>query len=278
MPEFNLDVSHRAHVGYYLFEQGRSQLEQSIGYQPRGMAGLRRGMLRHPTLVYLGGIGLLAGLIVAGFVAYARGASAPAGLPLPWQVAIALLALIPALTLAVSLVNRAVSRLLAPRILPKLDFMDGIPSACRTMVVVPCLIASEADVTSLTNQLELHYLRNTDPHLSFALLSDFADARQAEMPEDAALVALAQARIEELNAQYPAQPFYLFHRRRQWNTSQETWMGWERKRGKLAGVQPSAARPHRNLLQHPDRRSDDPATGPLRDHARRRHDLAARRG
>ena len=34
--------------------------------------GLRRGMVRHPTLVYLGGIGLLTGLIVAGFVAYAR--------------------------------------------------------------------------------------------------------------------------------------------------------------------------------------------------------------
>ena len=80
------------------------------------------------------------------------------------------------------------------------------------MVVVPCLIATESDVTSLTNQLELHYLRNTDPHLSFALLSDFADDGRQNTPEDAARVALAQARIEELNAQYPAQPFYLFHR------------------------------------------------------------------
>ena len=230
---FKLDISHRAHVGYYLFEQGRPQLEKSIGYQPRGVEWLRRGMVRHPTVVYLGGIGLLTGLIIAGFVGYARATGAPAGLQLQWQVAVALLALIPALTLAVSLVNRVVGHLLAPRILPKLDFKNGIPSACRTIVVVPCLIATEFDVTSLTNQLELHYLRNTDPHLSYALLSDFADAPQAEMPEDAALVTLAQARIEELNAQYPAQPFYLFHRRRQWNTSQESWMGWERKRGKL---------------------------------------------
>ena len=44
LPDFNLDVSHRAHVGYYLFEQGRPQLEKSIGYQPRGVEGLRRGM------------------------------------------------------------------------------------------------------------------------------------------------------------------------------------------------------------------------------------------
>ncbi len=233
LPDFHLNEPRRAHVGYYLFADGRRQLEQSIGYQPRGVAGLQRRMLRHPTLVYLGGIGLLTGLIVAGFVAYARGASVPGGLPLPWQGATALLALVPAVSLAVSLVNGAVSRLLAPRILPKLDFMDGIPPACRTMVVVPCLIATEADVTSLTAQLELHYLRNTDPHLSFALLSDFADAQAAEMPEDAELLSLAQTRIDELNAKYPDQSFYLFHRRRQWNTSQETWMGWERKRGKL---------------------------------------------
>ena len=231
--DFDRDVSRRAHVGYYLFEQGRVQLERAIGYRPRGMAGLRRGMVRHPTWVYLGGIGLLTGLIIAGFVAYARAAGAPSGPLLLWQVVVALLALIPALTLAVNLVNGVMSRVLAPRILPKLDFRKGIPPACRTMVVVPCMIATELDVTSLTNQLELHYLRNIDPHLSFALLSDFADAPQAEMPEDAALVALAQARIAALNAQYSAQPFYFFHRRRQWNTTQATWMGWERKRGKL---------------------------------------------
>ena len=101
------------------------------------------------------------------------------------------------------------------------------------MVVVPCLISTKADVASLTSQLELHYLRNPDPHLSFALLSDFADAQQAEMPEDAALIDLATERIEELNGQYPGRPFYLFHRKRLWNAAQKSWMGWERKRGKL---------------------------------------------
>lgn len=229
LSDFDLNASPRAHVGYYLCGPGREQLERSVDYRPRGMAALRRGIVNHPTLVYLGGIGLLTGITVALFVAYARAA----GGTLPWQFAAAGLALIPALTLAVSLLNGMVSQLLAPRMLPKLDFKDGIPADCRTMVVVPCLIASESDVASLTSQLELHFLRNTDPHLSFALLSDFADAQQEKMPEDAALVALAQARIEELNAQYPARPFYLFHRRRQWNPNQETWMGWERKRGKL---------------------------------------------
>ncbi|MEI2708628.1 MAG: hypothetical protein V9E96_06360 [Chitinophagaceae bacterium] len=49
------------------------------------------------------------------------------------------------------------------------------------------------------------------------------------------LLALASAGIDNLNKKYEiATPFYLFHRQRQWNLSEGVWMGWERKRGKLA--------------------------------------------
>ena len=118
------------------------------------------------------------------------------GTSLLWQGAVALVTLIPALTLAVGLVNGVVSRLLTPRILPKLDFSEGVPAAYRTMVVVPCLISTKADVASLTSQLELHYLRNPDPHLSFALLKRLADAQQGKMPETPRLIDLATERIE----------------------------------------------------------------------------------
>ncbi|MBK8048189.1 MAG: hypothetical protein IPK16_14345 [Anaerolineales bacterium] len=98
---------------------------------------------------------------------------------------------------------------------------------------MPALIARPSDVDSLVNQLELHYLRNPDPNIGFAILSDFADAPQPEMPEDAALMAAMESGIVELNQKYGIQAFYLFHRRRLWNPSEGTWMGWERKRGKL---------------------------------------------
>src|SRR5262249_11114275 len=42
--------------------------------------------------------------------------------------------------------------------------------------------------------------------------------------------------IEELNERYAAKEgsrFYHFHRRRQWCETEEKWIGWERKRGKL---------------------------------------------
>ncbi len=123
----------------------------------------------------------------------------------------------------------------APRLLPRLDFEQGIPTEYQTMVVIPTLLTDAAEIDSLLQQLELHYLRNADSALFFALLTDYADAPNQQMPEDEDLIRRAQAGISALNAKYRlgAPPFYLFHRERQWNPAQNSWIGWERKRGKL---------------------------------------------
>ena len=50
-------------------------------------------------------------------------------------------------------------------------------------------------------------------------------------------MAAASAGIKTLNAKYRTgdeDVFFLFHRPRLWNPKQNVWMGWERKRGKLA--------------------------------------------
>ena len=98
----------------------------------------------------------------------------------------------------------------------------------------PCWKAPANSIISC-KRLELYYLSNPDPQLTYALLTDFGDAPAEDMPEDEELLALARAGIENLNKKYRAEaPFYLFHRQRQWNPSEGVWMGWERKRGKLA--------------------------------------------
>ena len=60
---------------------------------------------------------------------------------------------------------------------------------------------------------------------------------QETIPEDELLVRLARKSIEELNKKYPGaagDTFFLFHRPRRWNPREQLWMGYERKRGKLA--------------------------------------------
>ena len=101
------------------------------------------------------------------------------------------------------------------------------------------MLASKAGVESLLEALEVRFLANRGDNLYFGLLTDFADAPAATMPEDDGLLALARHGIEELNQKYhgaSCDPFFLFQRPRVWESRDKIWMGYERKRGKLAAL------------------------------------------
>jgi cyclic beta-1,2-glucan synthetase len=224
--------SRRAHVGYYLADRGRAQLERAIGYVPPAGERLERAVLAHPGAVYFGSIALL----TAAFLAVPLVCAALWGAPPLALAALALLALVPASELAVGIVNTDTTLLLWPRVLPKLDFSTGVPAECRTFVVIPTLLTSEADVAETLEMLEIRFLANQDPNLHFAVLGDFADADAEERPEDAAIVEAAVNGVQVLNARHGGggeDRFYLFHRRRLFDEAEGVWMGWERKRGKL---------------------------------------------
>ena len=221
-----------AHVGYYLIDQGRQRLERAVGCRLSLNTRVRRAG-RHVRLpLYLGPI-LLLTLLATAAVLSALGGFDPADGRL-WLLALPLV--IAASALAVPLVNLLITLVLPPRALPRLDFSKGIPDGHRTMVIVPTLLASRQDVDDLLEAMEIRYLGNRDPNLFFALLTDFRDAPEQTLPDDAALLAYARAAVEALNDTYrDDRPciFYLFHRPRLWNPFERVWMGYERKRGKL---------------------------------------------
>ncbi|WP_010583409.1 GH36-type glycosyl hydrolase domain-containing protein [Schlesneria paludicola] len=228
--DFQTDT--RSHVGYWLVDRGLDELEKSIHYRPKFVSLPSRWLKRHPVLTYQGGIAVLMIAVIAAGLWQLR---SPGVTPL-WFALVGLLAILPASELAVGLMNTLVTSWLRPRLLPKLDFSTGIPAGHQSIVVVPCMLSRRGEVKSLLQRLEMHYLANPDPALSFALLSDFPDAAQEVLPSDAALLAQACTGIQELNAKHAIHergPFFLFHRARKWNEQERTWMGWERKRGKL---------------------------------------------
>ena len=154
----------------------------------------------------------------------------------PWVTLglLGLLLLLPASELAVLAVNYLVTSLLPPQVLPKMSFeKEGIPDDCRTLVVVPMLLTTPSAIQNELSRLEIRYLGNTDANLRFSLLSDFADAPRQNMPEDAEYIDIVARGIEELNRRHGAGHFFLFHRGRMWSESEQRWIGWERKRGKL---------------------------------------------
>jgi cyclic beta-1,2-glucan synthetase len=231
-----------AHIGYFLLGQGRPALEQSAGYKPQGRRWLERFTLNHPTPIYLGAIACFAlGLMLIPLVFAAMLRTPAAGLLLVF-----VLALVPALTIAVELVNWAVTQAVKPESLPQMDFSRGLPEECAALVVIPAMLSGQEEIDSLVGQLEQHYLRNPDPGLFFALVTDYMDSQTESQPGDSDLVEWARRGIRSLNEKYPrVEPehfaegrlaegrFALLHRERQWNPSEDVWMGWERKRGKL---------------------------------------------
>src|SRR6185369_10849037 len=88
----------------------------------------------------------------------------------------------------------------------------------------------------LAERLEVAYLANRDAQVHFALLTDFTDAATEHTDADAGVLAIAEQAIVALNATHPGEPFLLLHRPRRWNESESCWMGFERKRGKLADL------------------------------------------
>ncbi|WP_211228771.1 GH36-type glycosyl hydrolase domain-containing protein [Desulfovibrio cuneatus] len=223
------------HVGYYIIGEGLPLLEQSAGIALPFGKSLLRVCQTFPLLWYSGGILLLTGLVAACFVALAA-RQGVTGWPL---YAIGLLSWMGGGHVACALVNRLTALFVTPRPLPRLDFSQGIPEELRTLVVVPTMLLSAQNVEKLVTDLEVYFLANRDKHLQFALLTDFADAHAQSTPADTPLLEAAHARIDALNRKYTGKSgdsFFLFHRPRLWNFQESLWMGYERKRGKLADL------------------------------------------
>jgi cyclic beta-1,2-glucan synthetase len=139
---------------------------------------------------------------------------------------------------ALSIVNRLLVGVFPPAYLPRLVWTAGIPAEHRTLVVLPVLIGSEAQLRRHIWQLETHANANPTGDIGFALLSDWPDSDVEIDDDDRALLRLAGipdrgSESSLRDAQCRGRCSTCFHRRRQWNAAEGCWMGWERKRGKL---------------------------------------------
>lgn len=217
------------HIGYYLIDAGRQTMEQLFGFRPTLLQRIRKWIIQHPAVVYLGGIALLTVILEVSlflFVLQTDRSLFEASL-------FFVLALLPVSELSVQCVNFILSKILHTSVLPRMSFDAGIPQEYKTLVVVPMMLTTPDAIQEEIDRLEIRYVANTDPHLCFGLFSDFADAPKENMETDSALLGVAINGLEALERKYGTGKFFLFHRKRVWSNSEEAWIGWERKRGKL---------------------------------------------
>lgn len=225
----------KSHVGYYILQKGRIALEKKSLAKLRWKKWIKQTILHFPKAFYFGGILFFTTLLYFSLL--------PEGIEndlfhIPLLV-FSFFIFLCTNQMAIHFMNWVSSLILEPRLLPRLNFSKEIPLSEATMVVIPTLLASSSGIERLLETIEIHFLGNRDPHLFFAILSDFPDADLEKMPEDEDRLQQVRLGIQGLNQKYSENrttPFFLFHRARQWNGSESCWMGHERKRGKLSAL------------------------------------------
>lgn len=221
-----------AHVGFYLIDKGFNQTERAAQVRKSLGRFTSRAFQHYPLVWYLGTIAIGTIAFTVGLVQGDARTMLQDGLLLLLCAVIALCSS----QLALALVNWLLTLCVTPHPLPKLDFAKGIPQEARTLVVVPTMLVNPAGVEKLIEAMEVRFVANQDDNLHFGLLTDFPDAQEQTLPDDEALVQLAQKLLNELNEKYRSDAFFLFHRARAWNALEKIWMGYERKRGKLGAL------------------------------------------
>lgn len=219
--------------GFYLIGQQRPQFERTLGFKVPFRLRLSR------TIGYAGIVGFVSGVLSVSLMLIACALyilSHFATLAVEWIILFSLLALFPATEIAMSLMNRMIVWSFNPTILPGMALQNGIPDEYRTIIAVPTLLTTEHDINTLVDRLEVHYLTSShtsNRNLYFALVTDWLDANYEENESDKAILQFANHAVAKLNERHSGNKFLLLHRRRTFNTCENIWMGWERKRGKL---------------------------------------------
>lgn len=228
--EDNQRDTRRNHVGYYLIDEGRPLLASKLSCRETRRHRMIQWVYRNHTIIYIAPILTLTALAVVALLA----AGVIAGEHAILIAVAAALAALPASQIAVQIVNYLVTRFLPPRLLSKMAFeKEGIPDEFRSLVVVPMMLNNLRTVREEIEKLEVRYLANPDANLLFSLFSDYTGADAAHTVGDAGLLTAAVDGMRALNARYGANRFLLFHRDRVWTESEQSFIGWERKRGKL---------------------------------------------
>jgi cyclic beta-1,2-glucan synthetase len=227
------DYQRRAHVGFYLIDQGYAKFESELQLKPDFLKTALSIFSGNALITYLSALTALTASIVI-YLLHSYG----------FESSIAMLAyalILPSLCVlasesAVLIVQWICTQLTKSYPLPKLNFEKGISAEFKTCVVVQSILSPHSSVDEMVEALEIRALANLDPHLSFGLLLDFQDSDVESLQGDRGLINQIESRISDLNAFYPRDQvgtFFALCRRRTWNQSESKFMGWERKRGKI---------------------------------------------
>lgn len=221
------ETSKKAHIGYYLIDNGINELYEKLEY-----ANKKEKTPQTKTKIYITTIGILT-IILSAILSYILNLKIKnTGL----AVVSFILFLIPSSEVIVQIIQTILNKTVKPKLIPKMDFSNGIDKENSAMVVIPTIVKSKEKVAEMFENLEVYYLANKSPNLYFTLLGDCSESSMQEEKFDSEVIQEGLNQVERLNKKYPNQEFQIFnfvYRKREWNEKEGSYLGWERKRGML---------------------------------------------
>ena len=148
------------------------------------------------------------------------------------SIILAIVSILPIQNIVSKTIQYVLSKTVKPKLIPKLDFQNGIPEECTTMVVIPTIVKSKEKVKELMRKLEVYYIANKSQNLYFTLLGDCSSGNKEIEDFDEEVIREGLEQTKRLNAKY-GEIFNFVYRKRIWNPNEDCYMGWERKRGLL---------------------------------------------
>ena len=217
----------KSHIGYYILSDGKKELlEMLTEKKVKIFSNNTKVKLYVASIITF----TLLITIAISFVFYQS-----TKLLLP-TILLGILLLLPIENIVVQVIQTILGKIVKPKLIPKMYFEKEIPKEYATFVVIPTIVKSADKVKEMMKKLEVYYLANKSENLYFALLGDCSSGKNETESFDQEVIEAGLKMAEKLNKKYENAEFPKFHflyRARTWNSKEECYIGWERKRGLL---------------------------------------------
>ena len=224
LAEKNKENSKKAHIGYFIIDKGIYELKKELNIKHNLFDDEKKKEKLYICLViFLTSIITL--LITTLFIKITNN--------LILSILFLIFSIIPISEIIIKFLQYILLKNIKPKLIPKLDFTKGIPKQYSTMIIVPTILKSKENVEELFDKLEVYYLANKSENMYFTLLGDCTCSSKELEEFDEEIIRTGKEKIQKLNEKYRANEniFNFIYRKRLWNSKENSFLGWERKRG-----------------------------------------------
>ena len=150
----------KTHIGYYLLIDKKT-LYKELGTTVKQLTNEQK------SITYVASNFIIPLLLTMGITVYTYKIA-----NLFLALIIGILTFIPITQIFMKILDYILLKVTPKTLIPKMDYIDGIPDSSPTFVVIPTIIKDTKKVDELIHKLEVYYLANKSKNLYFALLGD----------------------------------------------------------------------------------------------------------